>query len=172
MLLISGHLMIDKSNNQVHIKWLPLLADFGSRMHTVVSLVDIPQDSTVVSVREADSDLSTGSEWTPYADSKLHDITLDWARSGGEWGTWLSVVPFICFNIMEFHQDDRVNCQFGSEQLILGDLVNVDKFLTTTGREEDVWRPTHLQEWYDSFMSQFEEGHMISIQPTANDKPT
>ncbi|RYQ98715.1 hypothetical protein Ahy_B07g086478 [Arachis hypogaea] len=28
MLLIGGYLMIDKSNNQVHIKWLPSFEDF------------------------------------------------------------------------------------------------------------------------------------------------
>ncbi|RYR35505.1 hypothetical protein Ahy_A10g050649 [Arachis hypogaea] len=29
MLLIDGYLITDKSNNQVHIRWLPLLAYFG-----------------------------------------------------------------------------------------------------------------------------------------------
>ncbi|RYR78723.1 hypothetical protein Ahy_A01g003575 [Arachis hypogaea] len=29
MLLIGGYLISDKSNNQVHIRWLPLLPDFG-----------------------------------------------------------------------------------------------------------------------------------------------
>ncbi|RYQ95224.1 hypothetical protein Ahy_B08g090287 [Arachis hypogaea] len=29
MLLIGGYLMTDKSNNLVHLRWLPLLRDFG-----------------------------------------------------------------------------------------------------------------------------------------------
>ncbi|QHO24483.1 uncharacterized protein DS421_12g372600 [Arachis hypogaea] len=72
---------------------------------------------------------------------------------------------------VEFYQADRVKHQFGSEQPVPDDPVNVNRFLTTTGREEDVWWPTRLHEWYDSFRSRFEEGNMNSIQPTADDKP-
>ncbi|RYR15419.1 hypothetical protein Ahy_B04g072169 [Arachis hypogaea] len=87
-----------------------------------------------------------------------------------EWRTWLYVAPLVCFNIVEFHQADRMKRHFRGEQPIPGDPINVNKFLTTTGQGEDVWWPTRLQERYDGFRAQFEEGHMISIQPTSNDR--
>ncbi|KAL4364790.1 hypothetical protein AHAS_Ahas07G0041300 [Arachis hypogaea] len=45
-----------------------------------------------------------------------------------EWGTWMFVVPFVCFNIVEFHQVDRVKCQFNEEQSVPGAPVNVDRY--------------------------------------------
>ncbi|MED6111620.1 hypothetical protein PIB30_053866 [Stylosanthes scabra] len=43
--------------------------------------------------------------------------------------------------------------QFGADQLIPVDPVNVDAFLTTTGRGEDVWWSTHrtTTAWYESW---------------------
>ncbi|RYR61340.1 hypothetical protein Ahy_A04g018504 [Arachis hypogaea] len=51
-LLIKGYLMTDKSNNQAHIKWLPLLDDFAKccvllryefvtnpKLHTIVCVI-------------------------------------------------------------------------------------------------------------------------------------
>ncbi|QHN78668.1 uncharacterized protein DS421_19g663310 [Arachis hypogaea] len=110
--------------------------------------------------------------WTPYADPWLQDITPDWVRSTGEWRTWLSVIPFVCFNIVEFHQSDRVKRQFGGEQTVPVNPVNVNRFLTIIGRGEDVWWPTKLREWYGAFKARFEVGHMITIQPIADDRPT
>ncbi|RYR25312.1 hypothetical protein Ahy_B02g059007 [Arachis hypogaea] len=63
-----------------------------------------------------------------------------------EWGTWMSVVPLVCFSIVEFYHANWVKRQFNGEQLMPGDLINVDKFLTTIGQGEDVWWPTNLRE--------------------------
>ncbi|RYR07717.1 hypothetical protein Ahy_B05g075133 [Arachis hypogaea] len=84
--------------------------------------------------------------WTPYVDDRLQAITPKWVRTPREWRTWLSVVPLVFFNIMEFYQPNRVKRQFKGEQLVPVDSVNVDWFLTSTGRGEDVRWPTRLHE--------------------------
>ncbi|QHO27994.1 uncharacterized protein DS421_7g212800 [Arachis hypogaea] len=78
-----------------------------------------------------------------------------------EWRTWMSIVPFVCFNIVEFYQADWVKRQFNGEQPMPRDPINIDKFLTTTDRGEDVWWPTKHQKWYDRWRTWFEEGHQI-----------
>ncbi|RYQ91645.1 hypothetical protein Ahy_B09g097632 [Arachis hypogaea] len=53
--------------------------------------------------------------WTPYDDPALQAMCPPWFIDEAEWGTWLTVVPFVCFNIVEFHQVDRVKRQFNRE---------------------------------------------------------
>ncbi|QHN96141.1 uncharacterized protein DS421_18g615850 [Arachis hypogaea] len=59
----------------------------------------------------------------------------------------MTVVTIVCFNIVEFHHVDQVKRQFGSKQPVPVNSVNVDRFLTTTRRGEDMWWPTHHQLW-------------------------
>ncbi|RYQ83504.1 hypothetical protein Ahy_B10g102199 [Arachis hypogaea] len=49
-------------------------------------------------------------------------LLMSWIyqRFFSEWGTWMSVVPLVCFNLVEFHQVDRVKRQFNGEQLVSG----------------------------------------------------
>ncbi|QHN81521.1 uncharacterized protein DS421_20g687620 [Arachis hypogaea] len=84
----------------------------------------------------------------------------------------MSAIPLVCFNIVEFHQVDRVKCQFNGEQSMLGASLNINRFLTSTGRGEDEWWPDRLDEWYRGWTSCFEEGHRISIQHTFDYRPT
>ncbi|QHO00522.1 uncharacterized protein DS421_13g407160 [Arachis hypogaea] len=84
----------------------------------------------------------------------------------------MSVVPLVCFNEVEFYHADRVKSQFNGEQPVPRDPVNVDNFLTTTGRGEDFWWPTKLREWYDRWRARFREGYRISIQPCLDYRPT
>ncbi|QHO48586.1 uncharacterized protein DS421_1g06710 [Arachis hypogaea] len=88
MLLIGGYLMTDKSNNLVHLAWLPLIQDFWTVpgvvlelgragldvlvtvlggtprrhrhrwLHSAVDVLDIPEISSVVSTRARDLHLS------------------------------------------------------------------------------------------------------------------
>ncbi|MED6196846.1 hypothetical protein PIB30_051126 [Stylosanthes scabra] len=82
---------------------------------------------------------------------RVEDVRLDdlwfqspeWIRSAPEIQTWRSVVPIVCFNLVHMHHTNWVMRQFGADQPIHVDPVNVDAFLTTTGRGEDVWWPTH-----------------------------
>ncbi|MED6172611.1 hypothetical protein PIB30_051647 [Stylosanthes scabra] len=65
------------------------------------------------------------------------------------------------------HHVDRVMRQLGADQPILGDPVNVDAFLMTTGRGEDVWWPTHptTRAWYESWMRHATDPVIIQIVP-------
>ncbi|XP_072086204.1 uncharacterized protein [Arachis hypogaea] len=74
----------------------------------------------------------------PYADPELQDICPLCLKEEAEWGTWMSVVPLVFFNIVEFYHPDRVKRQFNGEKLMSGDPVNVNKFLDYVGSGEDV----------------------------------
>ncbi|XP_015972334.1 serine/threonine-protein phosphatase 7 long form homolog [Arachis duranensis] len=92
MLLIGGYLMTDKSNNLVHLRWLPLLQDFWAVLgvilglgcadldvsvtvfdgtprrhghcwlHSAIDIMDIPEIFSVVSTRARDLHLSDNYE--------------------------------------------------------------------------------------------------------------
>ncbi|RYR38983.1 hypothetical protein Ahy_A09g044355 [Arachis hypogaea] len=66
MLLIGGY---DKSNNLVHLCWLPLLQDFGQclalswgSLHSAFDVLDIPEIFPIVSTRARDFHVSYGCE--------------------------------------------------------------------------------------------------------------
>ncbi|RYR21162.1 hypothetical protein Ahy_B03g066427 [Arachis hypogaea] len=82
--------------------------------------------------------------WMPYNDPILHVVCPPWFIDEAEWGTWMSVVSLVCFNIVEFHQVDRAKCQFNGEQPVSEAPINVNRFLTSIGRDEDVWWPDRL----------------------------
>ncbi|RYQ96244.1 hypothetical protein Ahy_B08g091926 [Arachis hypogaea] len=165
MLLIGGYLMTDKSNNLVHLRWLPLLRDFtecrvlswGSAVlawtYQSLSLAaqrgvtDIagctpllmswiyqrflqwcspdrgvylyPLAARVLRWRVS-LDLLHFDEfaWRVYDDPALQALCPPWFREEEEWGTWLSAVSLVCFNIIHFHHVDRVKRQFNGEQQV------------------------------------------------------
>ncbi|RYR40415.1 hypothetical protein Ahy_A09g046164 [Arachis hypogaea] len=47
-----------------------------------------------------------------------------------------------------------------------------DKYLTTTGRDEDVWWLLKLKEWYDRWHQRFHPGRRISVYHTFDTRPT
>ena len=59
--------------------------------------------------------LSTQFIWEPYSDVVV-DGMPDYCLQGRQ--IWRSVVPLICFHIVEWHQPDRVLRQFGFSQPI------------------------------------------------------
>ncbi|MED6128191.1 hypothetical protein PIB30_095211 [Stylosanthes scabra] len=79
--------------------------------------------------------------WTPYMSSAWQDIELGWVNEEGEIKTWLATVPIVLFMYVRFHHVDRVKRQFGSEQPIPLDPVNLDGFLRASARGEDKWWP-------------------------------
>ncbi|MED6200791.1 hypothetical protein PIB30_088676 [Stylosanthes scabra] len=105
--------------------------------------------------------------WMPYGSDDLRFLSPDWIRSGPEIRAWWSVVPIVCFNLVHMHHVDRVMRQLGADQSIPVDLVNVDAFLTTTGKGEDVWWPTHRtnRAWYESWMRHATDPVVIQIFP-------
>ncbi|RYR07695.1 hypothetical protein Ahy_B05g075106 [Arachis hypogaea] len=93
--------------------------------------------------------------WRVYDDPALQTLCPHWFREEEECGTWLSVVPIVCFNIVRVHHVDRVK-----------------RYLTTTGRGEDVWWPERLQQWYDGWRQRFEPDRRIIVHYTFNTRPT
>ncbi|RYR05468.1 hypothetical protein Ahy_B06g085333 [Arachis hypogaea] len=174
MLLIGGYLLTDKSNNLVHIRWLPLLRDFAEyralswgsavlawtyqSLCLAAELVGLQQQSR-------DQHQARVLHWM---------VSIDWLRfdEEEEWGTWLSTVPLVCFNIVRFHHVDRVKRKFNGEQQVLGTPVNLDRYLTTTGRGEDVWWPERLQQWYDDWTQRLDPGRRITVHHTFDTRPT
>ncbi|RYQ92572.1 hypothetical protein Ahy_B09g098797 [Arachis hypogaea] len=110
--------------------------------------------------------------WRVYDDPAMQALCPPWFCEEEEWGTWLSVVPLLCFNIVRFHHVDRVKRQFNGEQQVPGIPVNLDRYLTTTGRGEDVWWSLKLKEWYDRWHQRFDPGHRITVHHTFDTRPT
>ncbi|QHO28689.1 uncharacterized protein DS421_7g218880 [Arachis hypogaea] len=110
--------------------------------------------------------------WRVYDDLALQALCPHWLCEEKEQGTWLLAVSIVCFNIVRFHQVDRVKRQFNGEQPVPGIPVNLDRYLTTTGHGEDVWWPERLQQWYDGWRQRFEPGPRITVHHTFDTRPT
>ncbi|RYR09937.1 hypothetical protein Ahy_B05g078385 [Arachis hypogaea] len=108
---------------------------------------------------------STGIQfaWRVYDNPAMQALCPPWFLTEVEWGTWLSAVPLVCSNIVWFHQVNRVKRQFNGEQQVSDTPVNLDRFLMSTSRGEDVWWPDRLADWYEGWRRRFDPGHRISI---------
>ncbi|QHN97158.1 uncharacterized protein DS421_18g625000 [Arachis hypogaea] len=204
------HAETDKSNNLVHVWWLPLLRDFAecrtlSWGSTVLALTyqslclaaqrgitDIAGctlllmswiyqrflqwcspdrgiyqyllAARLVGLQQQSRDQHQARVlyWRVSIDQLRFDEALcpHWFREEEEWGTWLSAVPLVCFNIVRFHHVDRVKWQFNGE------------YLTTTSRRKDVWWPERLQQWYNGWRQRFDPGRRITVHHTFDTRPT
>ncbi|MED6135446.1 hypothetical protein PIB30_046536 [Stylosanthes scabra] len=63
------------------------------------------------------------------------------------------------------HHVDRVKRQFGGEQQIPEDPVNLDGLLGVSAQGEDQHWPTRHAEWYDGWRGRFAPEHQITITP-------
>ncbi|QHO59266.1 uncharacterized protein DS421_3g97730 [Arachis hypogaea] len=188
---------LHKSNNLVHVRWLPLLRDFAEcRSLCLVAqrgVMDITgctpllmnkgvyqyplaanrdqHQSRVLHYRVSIDQLRLHRGCTT-THPALQALCPHWFREEDEWGTWLSAVPIVCFNIIQFYYVDRVKRQFNGEQPVLGIPVNLDRYLITTGRGEYVWWPERLQQWYDGRRQRFESGHKITVHYTVDARST
>ncbi|MED6161982.1 hypothetical protein PIB30_066068 [Stylosanthes scabra] len=93
-------------------------------------------------------------------------IEPGWVNEVGEIETWLATVPIILFMYVRFHHVDRVKRQFGSEQVVPSDPVNLDEFFRASARGDDKWWPTELAYWYGFWHNQRARDHQILIVPT------
>ncbi|MED6192168.1 hypothetical protein PIB30_007700 [Stylosanthes scabra] len=100
--------------------------------------------------------------WTPHGSDDLRFLLLKWIRFGPEIRMWRSLVPIVCFNLVNMHHVDRVMRQLGPDQLVL---VNVDVFLTTTVRGEYVSWPTDhtTKAWFLSHDSVLEDPRVQAL---------
>ncbi|MED6202796.1 hypothetical protein PIB30_109211, partial [Stylosanthes scabra] len=75
----------------------------------------------------------------------------DWMRAQPEVHTWRSAVPVVCFNFVHMHHIDRVIRQYGGEQPVPRLPVDVTRYMSSTGRGDDVWWPQGLSTWYEGW---------------------
>ncbi|RYR69571.1 hypothetical protein Ahy_A03g016121 [Arachis hypogaea] len=164
MLPIRGYLMTDKSNNLVHLRWFPLLEDFGrclalswgsAMLAWTYQLVGLQQQSRdqhkarVLRWRVSIDKLRFDER--SYDDPALQALYPHWFVEEEEWGTWMSVIPVSLFASM---------------------LCSFTRLLTSTVRGEDVWWPDRHHDWYDGWCSRFDPGHRISILHMFDTRPT
>ncbi|MED6226488.1 hypothetical protein PIB30_104252, partial [Stylosanthes scabra] len=65
-----------------------------------------------------------------------------------------------------FHHVDRMKRQFGSEQAVPLDPVNLDGFLRASARGDDNWWPVKLAYWYGFWHNWRSRDHQFQIVPT------
>ncbi|RYR24862.1 hypothetical protein Ahy_B02g058415 [Arachis hypogaea] len=199
MILIGGYLMTDKLNNLVHLRWLPLLVDFGqcralSWGSAVLAwtcqsqclaahrgITDIanctpllmswiyqrffqwcppdrgiymyPTAARLVGLQQQSRDQheSRVLRWRVLIDRLRFDEALfpPWFDKEEEWGTWMSVAPL----------STSILCSF-------------TRFLTSTGRGENVWWPDRHSDWHLSGEEVLEDLRLAElpadVQPTAS----
>ncbi|RYR11196.1 hypothetical protein Ahy_B05g079669 [Arachis hypogaea] len=115
--------MIDKSNNQVHLRWLSLLDDFQKcralSWGSAVLVLTYHSLCSVALAHRATTDIAECIPllflWMLYDDLALQDLRPLWLKDEAEWGIWMFVVLLVCFNVVEFHHVHRVKCQFGGK---------------------------------------------------------
>ncbi|QHO00135.1 uncharacterized protein DS421_13g403870 [Arachis hypogaea] len=183
MLLIGGYLMTENSNNLVHIRWLPLLRDFGE-CRTYQLLYSATQRG-ITDIASCTPLLMSWiyqrfSQWCP-PDRGIYQYPLASSskvginirpgscirgfRSTGYGSMRLSTMTLQCSLCSR-------TSSFNGEQQVPGTPVNRDKYLTTTGRGEDVWWSERLQQWYDGSTQRFDPGRRITVHHTFDTRPT
>ncbi|MED6148469.1 hypothetical protein PIB30_053454 [Stylosanthes scabra] len=81
----------------------------------------------------------------------MQALIPDWMRAHPEVYTWRSAMPVVCFNFVHMHHIDRVIRQYGGEQPVPRLPVDVTRYMSSIGREDDVWRPQRLSTWYEGW---------------------
>ncbi|MED6179715.1 hypothetical protein PIB30_003515 [Stylosanthes scabra] len=74
---------------------------------------------------------------------------------------WCSIVPFIYFGTIEWHQVDRVIPQFGGVQNRPHAPLNIDFLHAKDGRGSDQWYPQKYQRWHGLWATRY--GRLFDI---------
>ncbi|XP_038998440.1 serine/threonine-protein phosphatase 7 long form homolog [Hibiscus syriacus] len=93
-----------------------------------------------------DQKIGTEFQWTPYATNEIR-VCLP-PNLSGQLDVWMTVVPLICYAIVEWHPIDRVLRQFGCVQYIPRAPINLDNMhnIDRRGKKDVNWVMKH-KEW-------------------------
>ncbi|QHO06313.1 uncharacterized protein DS421_14g453600 [Arachis hypogaea] len=116
-------------------------------LHSAFDFLDIPEIFPVVSTRIRDFHVSYGCEDC----SSRAKISMRGGFCTGEWRQTSYDLMRLCAPLV-----DQVKRQFNGEQPDPGAPVNLDRFLTSNGRGEDMWWPDRLHDWYSDWSRRFE----------------
>ncbi|RYR57125.1 hypothetical protein Ahy_A05g022855 [Arachis hypogaea] len=202
MLLIGGYLLTDKSNNLVHVRWLPLLRDFAECRALSWGSVVLAwtYQSLCLAIQWGVTDIAG---CTPLLMSWIYQRFFQWCPP--DRGVYQYSLAARLVGLQQQSRDqhqarvlyyrvsnDRLRfdefawrvyddpalqalrphwfCE--EDEWVPGILVNIDRYLTTTGRNEDVWWPKRLQYWYDGWRQRFESSRRITVHYTVDTRPT
>ncbi|RYR43554.1 hypothetical protein Ahy_A08g039965 [Arachis hypogaea] len=176
-------LLTDKSNNLVHVRWLPLLRDFAEcRVLSWGSAVLAwTYQSLCLAAQRGVTDIA---DYIPLLMSLIYRKFSQWCPP--DRGVYQYSLAARLVGLQQQSRDQhqarvlyyRVSIdqlrfdEFNGEQPVPGIPMNLDRYLTTTGRGEDVWWPERFQQWYDGWRQRFEPGHRITVQYTFDTRPT
>lgn len=97
---------------------LPKLAPLGARWHVAFDLHRLPTNVLITYRSQLDALHGDQFRWIPFPDDYVKALDPRYLHGSD---IWQSVVPLICWEIIELHLPDRVMRQFGLEQLIPAD---------------------------------------------------
>ena len=106
--------------------------------------------------------------WTPYQDLHIAQITPDFVFRDSP--LWPSVTALICFTTIEFQQSDRVIRQFGGQQPIPIEPLNLDRVHGKDARGADYWWPDQYRAYHDFWDAR--TGQVVQFQASSDDRPS
>ncbi|RYR04871.1 hypothetical protein Ahy_B06g084669 [Arachis hypogaea] len=173
MLLIRGYLMTDKSNNLVHLRWLPLLRDFTEcRVFSWSSAVLAWTYQSLSLV--AQQGITDIADYTPLLMSWIYQRFSQWCppdRGVYQYPLTARLVGFPQ-QIRDQHEARVLRWRVSLDRLRFDEVSSYYAYLNTTGRGEDVWWPLKLKEWHLSGKEVLEDPRPAklppNVQPTAS----
>ncbi|XP_072054186.1 serine/threonine-protein phosphatase 7 long form homolog [Arachis hypogaea] len=86
--------------------------------------------------------------WMPYSSPDVLQVVHPEVLEPRHMALWRSVIALIYFDVIEWHQIDRVLPQFGGVQPPPYLALNIDFLMSKDGRGGDRWFPSYLQKWH------------------------